>query len=800
MSVIWYKVWSDLWDNKVRTLLAVLSIAAGVFSIGTIFGMNDQLVTGMDTAHQSIIPCHIRLYLIDRIDRDIADRLQHIKGVDKIELVNAVGVRYKLKPEDEWKAGNIVMRYDYNNIIYERLQLKSGQWPDKNKLAVERLSGQFFNINIGDKVIFEMNGSDRILSVGGIVRDSFVEPPMFGGAAAFFIGEKGLERFGVADGEFGELLIRVKPYSAEFAKEVASKIKDNLAKEGVDVAVSFYQDPNEHWGRRFVMGQNLILEILAVVSLFMSVILVLNTLTAVITQQTAQIGIIKAIGGTTDLIVKIYLAGVLVYGLLALFISLPLGAYLAFGMTQQFLNMFNIDYDTFQISNRTIVLQVAAAIAGPLLAALWPVLSGSMITVREAIASYGLGGNFGQNSLDRFVEQMGQRFLSGPYAMALGNIFRRKGRFILTQLVLVTAGAMFLVIMSLSASVKFTLDNFLARRNYDMQINFDGNERIDQVLQVAKSLDGVEEADVWFVQAASILKEGQRAKEAGIGAFLTAIPVEHGMFAPSIAAGRWLKRGDGQVIVISETAANDNNIYVGDTVTVNLGKMGKDDWQVVGIFQTVLGGGFDVDPIYAPQDVVFRITPKHNVGSQLYVRTRSHVPTEVDAVMAKLKNMYEYRKMDLGERSQTTHEFREFVDSQFAMTINMLLALAIIVATVGGIGLMGSLSISVVERTKEIGVMRAIGAQTPIIMGMFVMEGVLQGVFSWAMAVPLSLMMGQPVTNALGKALEINLDYQYNVQAVIYWLIAILVISVLASILPARNATRVSVSQSLAYA
>jgi putative ABC transport system permease protein len=120
---------------------------------------------------------------------------------------------------------------------------------------------------------------------------------------------------------------------------------------------------------------------------------------------------------------------------------------------------------------------------------------------------------------------------------------------------------------------------------------------------------------------------------------------------------------------------------------------------------------------------------------------------------------------------------------------------------VGGIGLMGSLSISVVERTREIGVMRAIGARSRTIMGMFVMEGILQGWFSWAMAVPLSFVTGGYVARALGQAMfEANLDYQYNLEAVVIWLAIITLISTLASILPARNATLISVRDSLAYA
>src|SRR3990170_1082138 len=113
MGVIWTKVWADVWGNKVRTLLAVLSITAGVFSVGAIFGMVDQLLTGMDRSHQAVFPSHVSIYLNQRIDRDTARSLAKIEGVEDIEVLNEVTVRYKIDPEDEWKRGSLVMRDDY---------------------------------------------------------------------------------------------------------------------------------------------------------------------------------------------------------------------------------------------------------------------------------------------------------------------------------------------------------------------------------------------------------------------------------------------------------------------------------------------------------------------------------------------------------------------------------------------------------------------------------------------------------------------------------------------------------------
>lgn len=802
MNVIWHKVWFDLWHNKGRTIMAVLSIAVGVFAIGAIFGMVDQLLPGMDRAHQASQPSHISLTLSDRINRNMANRLANIAGVEDIEVANTVSIRYKLRPDDDWQAGFLQMRADYDEQKYDVLRLEAGSWPDNGNLAVERLSSQAFGLNVGDKVIFELDKTDRALPIAGQVRSAFVHPPQFGGPAVFYTDAEGLERFNIPAGEFGVLLVRVTPYSDDLARAVASEIKDRLGKEGVGVAFTTYQDPAEHWGRMFLEGLTVVLRVLAVIALLMSVVLVTNTMAALITQQINQIGMIKAIGGSTGVILTLYLATVLVYGLLAFMIALPLGALVAFGLSQWFLNAFNIDYDTFQLSQRAVGYQAVAATLIPALAALWPVLSGATMTVRAAIATYGLGGDFGSNRLDRLVEQAGNRLLASSYAIALGNMFRRKGRLTLTQLALIGAGTMFVVVMSLSTSLTHTLDTDLNRHNYDLHLGFEEAHSANRVMSMLRRAPGVSGAELWFTTPAAVLKEGQRLREAGIGAEVIGLPIASDYYRPLLTAGRWLQPGDGQVIVISQDMADDHQLRLGDTVTLNMYELGDTEWQVTGIFQVIFSDGFEITPIYAPLESVAAATKQYNKGTRLLVRTTHKEPVAVEAIFTRLKNLYEARNMDTNlYASSTTAQTRAEALNQFSFITAMLLALAVIVALVGGIGLMGSLSIGVVERTREIGVMRAIGARSPTIMGMFMMEGIFQGVLSWLVSALLSFSLFRPLANALGQAMfGANLDYRYDFGAVLTWLVIILVISTLASILPARNATRISVRESLAYA
>ena len=800
MSVIWNKVWFDLWHNKVRTLLAVLSIAAGVFAIGAMFGMADQLLSTMDAAHQAVIPAHIKMSLGDFIDRDMATSLENIPGVAGAQPFNQLIVRYKVHPGDPWKQGVIYMLDDFNRQSYELIQLKDGRWPKKDDVGIERMAAQFLHLGIGDQVIFKIGNTERALPISGRIRHPFVPPPQFMDLAFFFMDADGLRRFDIPAGKFDALLIRVTPYSEDHAKEMASAIKDRLGKEGITVASTVYEDPNKHWGRSFMDAFVMVLQVLAVVSLFMSVVLVYNTVSALVSQQTNQIGIIKAIGGRSGAIAKVYLSTVLVYGLLSLLIAVPLGALLAFGISQTFLNMFNIDYNEFHVSTQAVVLQVLAAVAVPLLAGLVPVLHGAGITVRQAIASYGLGGDFGSSRVDQWVERIGQRLLPSQYATSLGNLFRRKGRLILTQVVLITAGTMFLMVMSLNSSIRLTLDKIYAQRQYDLTIDFARDERIDRVMEMAQPVEGIDKTEVRFAHSANVVVGGQHVKEAGVGTTLYGIPPGSDFYRPFMLAGRWFQPGDGRVIVLTKDTADKSHIQVGNTVTLDMAELGKSDWQVAGIYDPVFVGGFNPDSIYAPQDSVAEATKKYGRGSILLVRTRRHDDGSVDTVNAQLKEKYEGRGMKL-VTSTAEYENKRTNDFQFGIVISFLLALAVMVAAVGGIALMGALSIGVVERTQEIGVLRAIGARSRTIMGMFVMEGILQGLLSWLIAVPLSFLIAKPMADALGKVMfSANLDYAYDSGAVGIWLAIILIISILASAVPARNATLVSVRDSLAYA
>ncbi len=803
MGVLWDKVWFDLWHRRARTLLAVLSIAAGVFAVGAIFGLTDMLLSGMNEAHQAVAPSHLNIILRQFIDRDTAEALADIPGVSGVEPLNIATVRYKTTPDGEWQPASVVSRRDFEDQTYDWLQLDRGAWPGDGGIGVERITSDYYGIAQGDEVIFELEGTDRAFPVTSRIRHPFVPPPDFGGNAYFFFNQEDMAHFGFPEGQYVQLLVQVSPYSEEYARDRAAAIKEQLAKQDVGVSLIIYQEPDKHWGYDTVLGITIVLKILAVVALLTSVIIVINTTMAIITQQTDQIGVIKALGGTTRDVARVYLVGVLIFGLLALVVALPLGLLMAFFTTKQLLLLFNIDYDVFRFSPRAIVWQVLAAILAPLLAALWPVLRGAAISVREALATYGLGGDFGSSRFDRAVEHVAERLLPSPYTIALGNMFRRKGRLLLTQLVLTLAGAMFLMVLTLSASVTYTLDNELNRRQYDMRLGFFEFHRSDRIEVLLEEYPGVTAAEAWYSVAATILRQGEEMKDSGgLGAELFGIPQGSTMYRPLIIDGRWLEPADdGRVAVISRDTAEFNDLTVGDTVTVDLGDLGQADFAIIGVYQAISPDVFSTDPVYAPAPAVVDVTRRANRANQVVIRAEGLDDNDLAALMRELDAYLNSYGMEISPFfSRTRPQDREYAYNTFSIVQQMLFSLAIIMGVVGGIGLMGSLSISVVERTREVGVLRSIGGTSPVIMTMFILEGVLQGLMSWLLAVPLSYLIARPIAAVLGQTIfKVNLDFAYNVPAVMIWLVAVVSIAFLASIIPAHAAGRISVRESLAY-
>jgi len=142
----------------------------------------------------------------------------------------------------------------------------------------------------------------------------------------------------------------------------------------------------------------------------------------------------------------------------------------------------------------------------------------------------------------------------------------------------------------------------------------------------------------------------------------------------------------------------------------------------------------------------------------------------------------------------------DIISGGFMVLVYFLLFLAALTALVGSIGLAGTMSMNVMERTREIGIMRAIGASDKILMRMVLTEGLLIGLISYVLGAILSFPISKVMADQISLAVfEAPSDFGFTLLGFIIWLVAVLVLSFLASVLPARSAARLTIREVLAY-
>ena len=800
MSVIWNKVWFDLWQNKGRTFQVVLIIAMGAFAIGMIIASRMLIIDGMTTIWQASSPAMISLWTSPSVDDDAIFALADIEGLAGVEGYASTSLEWRLSPDEQWSSGGLIARADYEEQDFNKLDILSGQWPKERVFAIAQGVDTAHGIQEGGQVFIRINDREHTVKIGGILYDPVIQPPSFGGPAQFYTTRN---RFGelTGDRDFNRILARGLEYDEAKLTDIANQMQRKLEKQGVDSGGfgptgGRISDPNKHFFQESMDGIFLLLGIMAALALILGLLLVYNTISAIVSQQVNQIGIMKAIGAETGQILLIYLFTVLVYGLLALIIALPLGAIGGWGLNIFLLNAFNAEPGNFTISPPAIVAQVTIALLAPLLASLIPIFSGARTSVREAISTYGLSTKSGL--LEKWLSNL--VYVSRLVLLTISNTFRNKKRVILTQITLILSGLIFMMVMSVGDSAKYTFSDLLfSILKFNVNLVFKDSERIDQIESVALAHPDVEAVEVWGLEGSKIRLAGQAESDDDRDAVIFGVPLPTTLYGPQIRQGRWLLPEDTQAIVLNQKLTEQVGLQIGDWVTLDHGVNGETTWRIVGLL---------FDPIitssaHVPRDAMLHALNRPDKASTAWIQTtRDDLAGEVAAAQS-LRTLYTRHQMDVNPQSafgeSTASEITNNILGQFAVITSLLAAMAVIIAIVGSIALSGTLSLNVLERRREIGVMRAIGASSMQISRLFIGEGLILGWLSWLIALPLSIPAGRLMTQALGAALQGEIVYKYTPTGALYWLLIITVLSIAASWFPARGATGISVRESLAY-
>jgi putative ABC transport system permease protein len=413
------------------------------------------------------------------------------------------------------------------------------------------------------------------------------------------------------------------------------------------------------------------------------------------------------------------------------------------------------------------------------------------VTVREAVSDYGIGSN---GKIKHKPVRRGVVLIPRPIRMSLRNAFRKRTRLALTLFTLVLGGAIFIGVYNLWASFDKTMTDIQGYFLADINMSFGRYYRFEEVAPMAGSVPGVSGVEGWTEYGGTLI---MAEDQPGTQIVFVAPPSTSTLIQPIITSGRWLKPGDENAIVIGNHLLNVfPDLKVGDWLTIEVeGKRTK--WQIIGTYS--LTGNVTPPLLYANYEYLSVLIGEPGQVYSLRILTDRHDAISQRRISNQIQALYEKNGIQFGSTQLGADWIRD-QKSQTDILVYFMLSMAVMIAIVGGLGLMGTMSINVLERTREIGVMRAVGASNLDIQGIVIVEGMVVGLMSWA----ISILVAIPITGVLcygvGAAIMTSpLPAVYGTTGIIAWLIFTLVLATIASALPARRASRLTVRDTLAY-
>jgi putative ABC transport system permease protein len=280
------------------------------------------------------------------------------------------------------------------------------------------------------------------------------------------------------------------------------------------------------------------------------------------------------------------------------------------------------------------------------------------------------------------------------------------------------------------------------------------------------------------------------------------------MTTSSLASGRYLTPGDGNVAVIGSRVASGvfkQDVLLNSQITIE----GK-PFKVVGILESSGGfGGSDssiIVPIDAARTVITSIAPTHFSSIEVQVQDASSVNQTSNAISSKLMLLRHVNENTKDFTVSSAQSIQASISSVMGTLSLFLAGIAAISLLVGAIGIANTMFMSVMERTKQIGILKALGTTNFEVMQLFMMEsaivgliGGLLGVFAGFIVSGLIGEIGLSVISIGGRGGGNMSLSVISPELVIFAIGFSTLLGIMSGLLPARRASKLQPTAALRY-
>ncbi|MDP4090476.1 MAG: FtsX-like permease family protein [Bacillota bacterium] len=781
------KAFKDLLINKRRTALVLLAMIIGSFGVSALLNSTAILIREMDKNYMNTNPASAVL----SVNNMSADMLNVIKALPEIKNAE---LRKTVVAQVDTGSGPAKEMYlsvvpDFEAIKISTFKPEKGSWPPKTgEVLIERASMSLTGADIGDDLKVKLPSHEAVnLKLAGTVHAPALPPGWMEDIIFGFVTPDTVNMLGGSSApDELEIVVSKDPLNKEAIRETVYKLKSSIEHHNGSVTRIDIPKPGKHPHASQMQTLLFILQFFSILTFILSTIIVANLLSAIMSQQKRQIGIMKAIGAKSGRIASIYLGFTLILGIISTVIAVPAAvlagrAYAAFGA-----GMLNFEIYDGRVPHSIYLFEILFSILFPMLIAAFSVWQSGRITVVSALQSHGV-------ALEDGRAEVKYSFIFRPFLVSLRNTFRKKARLLFTLCVLSLGGALFITAMNIMASMNSSILGVISAFKYDVSINLVRDYNKTELESKITAVPGVKSVELWGgAEASPVHPDGLNGDNFNI----LAIPAETKMMDPvKPSSGRWLTPEDTNAIVVNQYILSmEPGTRVGDTLKLKIGN-GISEWKVVGIVQEIMS----VPKAYVNQKYFNTMADGEEQGRNAIVVTDNHDDESINSVTTSINKLLESEGYDVLKLERLT-DVEAKIKGHLWLLAAMLLVMSVLGAIVGGMGLSTTMSINVMERTRELGIMRAIGATPKMISKIILGEGMLIGALSCIIAAVVSVPLSIFISDRFGTIFfETPMRATISPLGILIWSAAAVLFAALSSRSPAKRASREKISDVLAY-
>jgi putative ABC transport system permease protein len=784
----------DVTRRKGRTLLVVLGIIIGVFGLTAINTAENALFAAITFSLSGQATQPDIVLSVDHLDPALLPTLQSVAGVKSVQYQTVFDTQWHVHQAPGHIPMQITSYPDLQHVPLSPFQLTSGRYPRVGEIVMEYGDRGLQSFAIGDTVTVDTAQGPTSLRVVGLARTPGHNPAASGNGEGY-MSDAGLQHItagittgstvgvNTSNGLFLSPEIAVKV--ANHAGPVATALQQVLLAHGV--AVYAITSGGNTPPTNAIAGVFSLLRLLAIIAVVMSGLLILNTVTTLVAEQTAIIGTMKAAGGTRGAIMRGYLVTVGIYSLLAALPAVMVGLLAGYELGAFLAASVPIDIGPFVLQWWIVGVSLAVGFGVPILAALLPLWNGTRISVRDALAAYGVSAG----SSTGWMAGLGRHptWISQTVWMGLRGVFRKRWRAALTLLTLSLAAASFLVVQTASASVAHAVSSVNANIAADIEVTTDQPLSLAELRAQLSTDSNVERVERYGPTQDVTTPWGKMQ--------MMAFDPDTQIYRYQLTSGRWLANGETDTAVLSDDVLARTGLHLGDTLTIS-DQGNQETLRIVGtVKQSIseVGGIGALVTSIAAFNGVF-VGKGGNAILIFLVQARDRSPGAVSRLaddVDGLLNQGQGRARVKLLSAETTRQ-----QQSWFVLYALLYAIALIVGAVGVLGLANALTTSVLERRREIGMLRAMGASGRRVGQVFWSEGLALGGIAWLAGGVIGLPLAVLFVHAF-SLLVMPVDFVIDPTAFVVMLLVVVAIATLATIAPASRAAQIRVADMLRY-